>query len=165
MAVLSIQCEPSDSSHSQHCSRPERRVGGIVDEQCSSLNIMAKEKLMISSVSVPKGSTLLCSQTMVPRALNKQAHHVNNEQDTEVQVAPWPMGKGHAGTSQMPFINGLLMQTCQQSLCDKNHVSHEMTCLRALSLKTAKQGALWAHYQPGRSWACPWIIVVSNCHH
>ena len=44
-------------------------------------------------------------------------------------------------------------------------MSHEMTCLHIVSLKTAKWGALWAHYQPGRSWACPWTIVVINCHH
>ena len=58
---------------------------------------MAKEKLTISSVSVPKRSTLLCSPTTVPRAPDKWACRVNDEQDTEVQVAPQPMGKGHAG--------------------------------------------------------------------
>ena len=135
---------------------------GIVDEQRLSLNIVAKEKLTILSVSVPKRSTLLCSPTTVPRAPDKRAHCVNDEQDTEAQVAPRPMGKGHAGTSQTPFINSLLTRMRQWSLCDRNHVSHEMMHLHVVSSKTAKRGALWAHYQPGRSWACPWIIVVIN---
>ena len=116
---------------------------------------MAKEKLTITSVSVPKGSTLLCSQMTMPRAPNKWARRVDDEQHTKVQVAPWPMWKGRAGTSQMPFINGLLTRTRQRLPCDKNHMSRETTRLRVVSSKTAKRGAPWAHYQPGRSWACP----------
>ena len=154
-AVPSIQREPSDGSRSQRHGRPEQRVRSIVDKRCSSSNVVAEKKLTILSVSVPKRSILLCSPTTVPRAPNKWARCANDEQDTEAQVAPWPMWKGHAGTSQTPFINGLLMQTCQQSLCDKNHVSRETTCLCIVSSKTAKRGAPWAHYQPGRSWACP----------
>ena len=123
---------------------------------------MAKEKLTISSVSVPKRSTLLCSPTMVPRAPDKWAHRVNDKQDTEVQVAPRPMGKGHAGMSQTPFINSLLTRTRQRSPYDRNHMSRETMRLRVVSSKTVKRGVPWAHYQPGRSWACPWIIVVIN---
>jgi len=155
MAVLSAQCEPLDGSHSQRRGRPERRVGGIVDKRRSSSNVVAEKKLTISSVSVPKRSTLLCSPTTVPRAPDKRARRVNDEQDTEAQVAPRPMGKGRAGTSQTPFINGLLTQTRQRSPCDKSHVSHETTRLRVVSSKTAKRGVPWAHYQPGRSWSCP----------
>ena len=62
---------------------------------------------------------MLYSPTTVPEAPDKRAHRVNDEQDTEVQVAPRPMWKGCAGMSQTPFINGLLTWTRQWSPCDK----------------------------------------------
>ena len=50
--VLSIQCSLSDSWCSQCCGRLEQHVGGIVDKWDSNSNIVAKTKLMISSVIV-----------------------------------------------------------------------------------------------------------------
>ena len=97
------------------------------------MNVENKNELATLSVDVPEWSTTSYSPTMVPKAPDKCARHIDDEQNTEVQIAPRSGEKDHAGTTQARYLYDLLTHTRQWSLCDINHVSRELTCLNITS--------------------------------
>ena len=76
---------------------------------------------------------MLYSPTTVPKAPDKCACCIDDEQNTEAQFAPWSGEKDHAGMTQPQYLYGSLTRMCQRSPCDINHMSHEATCLNIAS--------------------------------
>ena len=88
MAVNLFQQEPVNGSHSRDVVKRKLCHNDIVNEQHSNSNVKNKNKLATLSVDMPEQSTMLYPPTTVLKALDKQAHCIDNEQDAEVQEAP-----------------------------------------------------------------------------
>ena len=100
MAVCLLQQELLNSSHSRDVVKRKLGCNDVVSEQHSNSNIENENELVMSSVDVPEQSTMLYPLTMVLKALDKWAHHIDDEQDAEMQEAPPPSKKDCTGTTQ-----------------------------------------------------------------
>jgi hypothetical protein len=118
MSSTHIQCleEAWGGLHTQH-------GGGTGNGRHSKLNVKHKKKLTRVLVSVQEWSTEMYLLGRKPKALSKNAWHVDDRYDPEVHNAPWPMERDCDEQS----LNQQDASGHQWSLCDSCHTSHDAT--------------------------------------